>query len=425
MKIIESLRIKEKAYVETLENGLKIIIIPKNNTNKRYIIWGTHFGSIDNHFIMPKTGEEVYIPDGVAHFLEHKMFEQENGKNSLDVLMALGLDANAYTTNDHTAYLFECTDNFYQGLDELMNYLQNPYFTDENVEKEKGIIGQEIKMYEDDPSWQLYMNALDCMYKNNPIKIDIAGTIEPISKITPDVLYKCYNTFYNPANMTMVVCGDFEPEKILDEIKKRLIKKENQGEIKRIYPLKEKEINMPYKESKMEVSMPAFIVGYKDVQGEEYNPRIAVKKHIAIEILLNMIIGKSSNLYKELYEKGIILSEPGLDYEFTDQYAHILISGQSNNPQEIQKRIKETVKTFRENGLNEQHFDRIRKKVYGDYAIEYNSVGNIARMFLADNMKGINSFDYIDDYKTVTKQYVEEILKDIFKEENMVLSIVK
>lgn len=278
MKIIESLRIKEKAYVETLENGLKIIIIPKNNTNKKYIIWGTHFGSIDNHFIMPKTGEEVYIPDGVAHFLEHKMFEQENGKNSLDVLMALGLDANAYTTNDHTAYLFECTDNFYQGLDELMNYLQNPYFTDENVEKEKGIIGQEIKMYEDDPGWQLYMNALDCMYKNNPIKIDIAGTIESISKITPDVLYKCYNTFYNPANMTMVVCGDFEPEKILDEIKKRLIKKENQGEIKRIYPQKEKEINMPYKESKMEVSMPAFIVGYKDVQGEEYNPRIAVKK---------------------------------------------------------------------------------------------------------------------------------------------------
>ena len=180
MKIIESLKIKEKAYVETLENGLKIIIVPKKNTNKKYIIWGVHFGSIDNHFIMPGTGEEVYIPDGVAHFLEHKMFEQQNGTNSLDTLMALGLDANAYTTNDHTAYLFECTDNFYEGLDELMDYLQNPYFTDENVEKEKGIIGQEIKMYEDDPGWQLYMNALDCMYKDNPIKIDIAGTVESI-----------------------------------------------------------------------------------------------------------------------------------------------------------------------------------------------------------------------------------------------------
>ena len=189
MKIIESLKIKEKAYVETLENGLKIIIVPKKNTNKKYIIWGVHFGSIDNHFIMPGTGEEVYIPDGVAHFLEHKMFEQQNGTNSLDTLMALGLDANAYTTNDHTAYLFECTDNFYEGLDELMDYLQNPYFTDENVEKEKGIIGQEIKMYEDDPGWQLYMNALDCMYKDNPIKIDIAGTVESISKITPEILF--------------------------------------------------------------------------------------------------------------------------------------------------------------------------------------------------------------------------------------------
>ncbi|CDE84559.1 peptidase M16 domain protein [Clostridium sp. CAG:273] len=232
MKIIESSKIREKAYIEKLENGMDIIIIPKKNAIKKYIIWGTHFGSIDNHFIMPNTGEEVYIPDGVAHFLEHKMFEQPNGTNSLDTLMALGIDANAYTTNDHTAYLFECTDNFYEGLDELMDYVQHPYFTEENVEKEKGIIGQEIGMYDDDPGWQLYMNAMDCMYKENPIKIDIAGTVESISKITPDVLYKCYNTFYNPANMTMVVCGDFEPEKLLEEIKKRLIKKENQGERK-------------------------------------------------------------------------------------------------------------------------------------------------------------------------------------------------
>ncbi len=425
MKIVESLKIKEKAYIETLQNGLKIIIIPKKNTIKKYIIWGTHFGSIDNHFIMPGTGEEVYIPDGVAHFLEHKMFEQKNGTNSLDTLMALGLDANAYTTNDHTAYVFECTDNFYKGLDELMDYIQNPYFTEENVEKEKGIIGQEIKMYEDDPSWQLYMNALDCMYKNNPIKIDIAGTVESISKITPDVLYKCYNTFYNPANMIMVVCGDFEPEKLLEEIKKRLVNKENQGEIKRIYPNREEKINMPYKESKMEISTSAFIIGYKDTQNIEYSDKTAIKKHIAIEILLNMIIGKSSKLYKELYEKGIILAEPNMDYEFTKQYAHIIISGQSNNPEEIQKRIKETVNKFKEQGLEEQHFDRIRKKIYGDYVVEYNSVGDIARMFLADSMKGINSFDYIEEYETVTKQYVEGILKDIFKEENMVLSIIK
>lgn len=423
MKIIESSKIKEKAYIEKLENGLTVIIIPKANTNKKYVIWGTHFGSIDNRFIMPKSREEVFIPDGVAHFLEHKMFEQENGTNSLDVLMALGIDANAYTTNDHTAYLFECTNNFYEGLDELMNYVQNPYFTDENVEKEKGIIGQEIKMYDDDPGWQLYMNAMDCMYKENPIKIDIAGTVESISKITPDILYKCYNTFYNPSNMTMVVCGDFKPEDLLEEIKKRLIKKDAQGDIKRIYPKAEVEINKTYKEVTMEVSKPIFAIGFKDIEGIGENREEIVKKHIAIEILLNLLIGKSSELYKELYESGDLLAEPELDYEFSNQYAHILISGQSKDPKKIQNKIKEKIVMLKE-GLNQKDFDRIKRKVYGDYVVEYNSVGDIARMFLADSMKQINSFDYIEEYDTVTKTYTEEVLKNVFKEENMILSVV-
>ncbi len=424
MKIIESSKIKEKEYIEKLDNGMTVIVIPKPNLDKKYIIWGTHFGSIDNRFIMPKTGEEVFIPDGVAHFLEHKMFEQPDGTNSLDTLMALGLDANAYTTNDHTAYLFECTNNFYKGLDELMDYVQHPYFTDENVEKEKGIIGQEIKMYDDEPSWRMYMNAMDCMYKKNPIKIDIAGSIESISKITPDVLYKCYNTFYNPSNMIMVVCGNFKPEQILEEIKKRLVKKEEQGEIKRIYPEKETEINMPYKEVEMEVSTPIFAIGYKDIEGAEDKKEI-VRKHIAIEILMNMIIGKSSKAYKELYEAGDLLSTPDLDYEFSDEYAHILISGQSKNPDKIQEKIEEVVDKYKKEGLEEDHFNRIKKKIYGDYVVEYNSVGEIARMFLADKMKGINSFDYIEEYNTVTKDYTEEVLKNVFKKENMVMSVVK
>lgn len=424
MEIIESSKIKERAYIEKLPNGMKVIIIPKPNLNKKYIIWGTHFGSIDNRFIMPKTNEEVFIPDGVAHFLEHKMFEQPNGTNSLDTLMALGLDANAYTTNNHTAYLFECTNNFYEGLDELMDYVQNPYFTDENVEKEKGIIGQEIKMYDDEPGWQLYMNALDCMYNNNPVKIDIAGSIESISKITPDVLYKCYNTFYNPSNMILVVCGNFEPEKILEEVKKRLVEKEKQGEIKRIYPEKESKINKKYKKSEMEVSLPIFAIGYRDIDGMDNKEEI-VKKHIAIEILLDMIIGKSSELYTKLYESGDILSEPDTDYEFCEEYAHILISGQSNNPEKIKGEIKKVVNQYKEIGLNENDFERIKRKIYGDYVVEYNSVGSIARMFLSDSMKNINSFDYIEKYDEVTKDYTEQVLKNVFKEENMVMSVIK
>ena len=422
MQIIQSNKIKEKAYIENLENGMKIIIIPKPNLEKKYIIWGTHFGSIDNKFIMPNTGEVVSIPDGVAHFLEHKMFEQPNGTNSLDILMALGLDANAYTTNDHTAYLFECTNNFYEGLDELMNYVQTPYFTNENVEKEKGIIGQEIKMYDDEPSWRLYMNAMDCMYKENPIKIDIAGSIDSISKITPEVLYKCYNTFYNPSNMTMVVCGNFTPEELLEEIKKKKKKKEEQGEIKRIYPRKEKEINKSYKEVKMEVSLPIFAIGYKDIEGMTED---IVKKHIAIEILLNMIIGKSSDTYKELYESGSLLSQPDMDYEFSKEYAHVLISGQSKNPEIVKNKIEDIIKMYNENGLDTDHFKRIRKKIYGDYVMEYNNVGDIARMFLADSIKGVNSFDYIEKFNEVTKEYTEGILKNVFKRENMIMSVVK
>ena len=423
MKIIESTKIKEKAYFEKLENGLNVIIIPKANTNKKYVIWGTNFGSIDNRFIMPQTNEEVFIPDGVAHFLEHKMFEQKNGRNSLDVLMALGLDANAYTTNDHTAYLFECSsDKFYEGLDELMDYVQNPYFTDENVEKEKGIIGQEIMMYDDDPGFKLYLNTMDCLYHKNAVKLDIAGTIESISKIDPDVLYKCYNTFYHPSNMTLVVCGDFKPEDLLEEIKKRLIPKDNQGEIKRIYETEEDSINMKIKEANMEVSMPIFMIGIKDKLPDSED---IVKKHIAIEIILNMLIGKSSELYKELYDNGDLLAEPDLDYEFSKQYAHVLVGGQSKNPENICNRFKEEINKVKENGLDAEHFERIKRKIYGDYVTEYNNVGNIARMFLADSFKGINSFDYIEKYNNVTKEYVEQILNEVFNEEKMGISIIR
>ena len=423
MKIIESTKIKEKAYFEKLENGLNIIIIPKANTKKKYVVWGTNFGSIDNRFIMPQTNEEVFIPDGVAHFLEHKMFEQKNGRNSLDVLMALGLDANAYTTNDHTAYLFECSsDKFYEGLDELMDYVQNPYFTDENVEKEKGIIGQEIKMYDDDPGFQLYLNTMDCLYHKNAVKLDIAGTIESISHIDPDVLYKCYNTFYHPSNMTLVICGDFKPEDLLEEIKKRLIPKENQGEIKRIYEYEEESINMPKKEVEMEVSMPLFMFGIKDKLSTQEE---VVKKHIAIQILLNMLIGKSSDLYKELYNSGDLLAEPDFDYEFSKQYAHVLVGGQSKNPEKIYEKFKEEIAKYKENGLDGEHFERIKRKIYGDYVGDYNSVSNIARMFLIDNFKGINSFDYIEKFNNVTKEYTEQILKDVFNEEKIGISIVK
>lgn len=423
MREIENKNIKEKCYMEKLENGLQVIIIPKKEIQKKYIIWATKFGSIDNTFIDSTTGEKVVIPDGVAHFLEHKMFEQKNGVDSLYVLMALGLDANAYTTNDHTAYLFECTDHFYEGLDELMDYVQNPYFTDQNVEKEKGIIGQEIGMYDDDPGWQLYINAMDCLYEKNPIKVDTAGTVETISGINPEMLYKCYNTFYHPSNMVLTVAGDFEPEAILAEIKKRLKDNEARGEITRIYPEEKLEINKKYVEKEMEVSLPLFMIGFKDNIKDKYNE--VVKRHIAIEIILNMLIGKSSNLYNELYKEGYLLSQPDLEYEFGNEYSHVLIGGQSKNPQKVYEKIAEKIQEMKNNDINVREFERIKKKIYGDYAVEYNNVADIGRMFASDYIKGINSFEYMDKFEEIDAEYAKQVLNEIFTEDKMIMSVIK
>ena len=421
MQIIYNSKVKETLYKEKLPNGLTVMIIPKKNIQKKYIIWGTHYGSNDNKFIVPGENEPIEVPKGVAHFLEHKMFEQENGVNSLDKLTSIGVSANAYTTNDHTAYLYECTDNFYEALDEFMDYVQHPYFTDQNVEKEKGIIGQEIRMYDDYPEWRVYLNALEAMYHTNPVKLDITGTIETISHIDKDILYKCYNTFYNPSNMCLVVGGDFEPEKLLEEIKKRLIDKKQNGEITRIYEQEEESIVKEKVEQEFKISKPLFTIGIKCkpvTQNEK------VRTHIAMQIILNMLFGESSSLYKELYQNGNLFSSPSLSYEFSDSYAHILISESANDPEMVYTKFKNKVKEFKESKLDENNFDRIKKMIYGEYIKEYNDVTEISRMFLSDFMKGIDSFDYLEEIDGVDIDFVSQVLKQYFVDDKMVLSVV-
>ena len=420
MQIIKNENVKESLYIEKLENGLNVMIIPKKGIKKKYVMFATNYGSVDNKFIIPGELQITKVPDGVAHYLEHKMFEQENGKNSLDKLTELGVNANAYTTTNYTTYLFEATNNFYEALTELMDYVQHPYFTDENVEKERGIISQEIQMYDDYPEWAVYMNAVKNMYDKNPVKIDIAGTVESIKKIDKEVLYKCYNTFYNPSNMVMCFVGDFEPNSLLEEVKKRLVEKPKQGKIKRITEQEKDEIVNKKTEVTMEVSMPLFVIGIKD----KVDNGDIIKKHIAIEILLNMLIGKSSKLYKELYEEELLFSEVYTEYEFTKTYAHIAFTGQSKNPQIIYERLEKEIKELKENGLDEKQFNRIKNMLYGSYIKEFNNVSDIARMFVTDYFKGINSFDYINEYEEISKEYTYEILNKVFNEEKTVISIV-
>ena len=219
MQVIENLKVKEKLYIEKLENGLTVMVIPKPGIQKKYMIWGTNYGSNDSEFIVPGEEEKTKVPNGVAHFLEHKLFEQENGTNSLDVLTALGVNANAYTTNDHTAYLFESTDNFYPAMDELMDYVQHPYFTDENVEKEKGIIVQELRMYMQMPEQRLVLETYQSLFHKHPIRLDIGGNEESVNSITRELLERCYELNYHPSNATLVCITPNKPEVILNWIK--------------------------------------------------------------------------------------------------------------------------------------------------------------------------------------------------------------
>ncbi len=420
MQIIENNKIKEKLYIEKLSNGLTIMVLPKK-TRKKYIVWSANYGSIDNKFYAP--GEKILtvVPDGIAHYLEHKLFEQENGRNSLDVLCSLGVDANAYTTNDHTAYLYECTENFDEALEEFMNYVQNPYFTDENVEKERGIIEQEIMMYDDYPDWALYMNAMKSMYKDNEINIDVAGTKDTIAKINKEKLYKIYNSFYTPENMLMVLSGDFSPEEIIEKLKKMITMQASACEAKRVYNKEQEEIVQKYIEKEMNISMPSVLIAYKD------NDLVSdkVKKDIAIDILGTIIFGKSSKLFERLYEAGKIFSEPSINYEFSKTFAHVLIQLQTNDIEEVIKEIKIFIDNMKKDGISESDFERAKKRVYGDLVKDYNDVADIATGLVTDYFKGISSFDYFEEFKIINKEYIEKVLKDLFVENRKVISVIK
>ena len=421
MQLIENLIVKEKIYVEKMKNGLTVMIIPRENTNKKYAIIGTHFGSVDNEFVVPGEEKSSKIPDGVAHFLEHKMFEQENETNSLDVLSNIGVDANAYTTNDYTAYLIDATNNFDEAFKELMNYVQHPYFTDENVKKEQGIIEQEINMYEDDPGTRVYMEALKCMYSESPVRIDIAGSVQSINEINKEILYNCYNTFYNPSNMCLVICGDFKAEEIIKKVEENLVEKELQGDIQRVYPKEPKEVKNKESEKVMNVSQPIFVIGIKENSEEQIN----TKKVLTVEIILEILLGKSSELYKKMYENKDLIVPLDYDYEFSQSYSHIIISSQAKNPKKIFEEIKKQVKKYIESGIHEEEFERIKKKIYGEYVMQYNDIDVISRNLLADHFKGIKPFEFIEEFKSLNINYANEILRKMFKEENMVISIVK
>lgn len=423
--------INEKLYTYSLPNGLDVMIIPKKDCIKKFAIFGTHFGSMNYKFKTDKDSEITVVPDGVAHFLEHKLFEQEDGVNALDRLTKMGANPNAYTSFNHTAYLFECTDNFSEVFKALIHFVQNPYLTKENVEKEKGIIGQEIQMYDDDSSWQLFFQLLGAMYKDHAITKDIAGTIETIADITPEILYKCYNTFYDPSNMAICVVGDVEPNEILDIIKSNVKGSSLNSKIERFYDKKSEKINKKEVMKKMDISMPMFAIGFKDnfIDGildaglTEKSLELA-KRDIIVQIALGILFGKSTNFFQELYDKGLIIKPLGYSYTFEEDYAYSVIEGESYKYREVIEEIKKRIEEVKSNKISEEEFENMKNTMYGDYVRMFNNVNSIATTFINNYFRGIDTSDYAEAFKEIKIEDIEEIIKEHFCVDNMAISII-
>ncbi|MGE4283696.1 MAG: M16 family metallopeptidase [Clostridia bacterium] len=420
----ESNVLKETLYHGVDKSGLKVYVLPKKGYSKSYAIFATHYGSVDSRFIIPGEQQITEVPDGIAHFLEHKLFEEKEG-NVFDKFARLGASANAFTSFNTTAYLFSSTSNFYENLEVLLNFVQSPYFTQESVGKEQGIIGQEIRMYDDDPNWRVFFNYLGALYHHHPVKKDIAGTIESIAKIDKDILYKCYNTFYNPSNMILFVIGEVDPniigEKVDQNIKSVTPLEEK---IERIYPEEPAAIYQKQVEQTLSVSIPLFQMGFKDTD-IGYGGIPLLKKDIITRIVLEMIMGRSTTLYQRLYEEDLINDTFDVDYNAEINYGFTAFGGESSQPEKVREQIIDEINKLRQTGLDEVVFDRIKKVIFGRFLKQFNSIEKIANNFIANLFRDINIFDYIEVYNTVTFEDVQKRFLDHFKIDNMALSIIR
>ena len=423
IKIYESEQLKEKLYYKKMESGLKVFFIPKEGYTKQYAIFATDYGSIDNVFVPIGEKAPLEVPEGIAHFLEHKLFESPDN-NLFDKFSKLGANVNAYTNFNQTAYLFSSTKNFYESLSLLFEFVQNPYITDENVDKEKGIIAQEINMYMDNPGWRVYFNCLKAMYNEHPVKIDIAGTVDSIQKINKELLYKCYNTFYNPTNMALFVIGDLSFEEILRVVEKS--QKNNYDkveEIKRIFPVEDKKINTKLIEENMMTSAPIFYMGFKDWENGLRGEKL-IKKDLVTNIILEILFSSSSAFYNDLYEEGLINSSFGGFYTGKESYGHSLVVGESKEPKKVYERILRLINEPAETLLWEDDFNRIKNKAIGEFLMGLNSIEFIGNNFIDLYFSDFLLIDYLTLLESIEYKDILERYNRHFTEENVVLSII-
>lgn len=394
-------------------SGLKVFVYPKPGYSSTYAIFGTDYGSIDNVL----DGRE--IPEGTAHFLEHKLFESEEG-DAFERFAETGADANAYTTFDKTCYLFSCSKEVEKNLSILMDFVRHPFFTEETVRKEQGIIGQEIRMYQDNPGTRLFYSLLDGMYSVHPVKTDIAGTEESISRITADLLYKCYDNFYNPGNMVLAVSGNVTPEQVM-EIVDRELEGATGRKIERPHYNEPREVKERFKSETFEISMPLFALGYKE---PAFYPSKPLKDRLITAVYLEYLAGDMSPFYERMLKEGLLNESFGYSDFSGNGFNAAIFEGISGDPEKVVKELKKEISEVKEKGLSEEGFQRIRKMYYGKAVMSYDNTEGIANSLVSACFDGSNLYDELSILERLTKEETEAALRKSLNDEYSTVSVI-
>ncbi|RXZ77904.1 insulinase family protein [Paenibacillaceae bacterium] len=423
MKTLAYSDVQETLFHEVLPNGLSVYVLSKPGFQKTYASFATRFGSVDNWFAV---GEQPFerMPDGVAHFLEHKMFEEPTG-DVFSTFASQGASSNAFTSFDRTVYLFSATGQIHENLQTLLDFVQNPYFTDENVEKEKGIIEQEINMYKDNPDWRVYMGLIDALYHNHPVHIDIAGTVESIYAINKETLYKCYETFYHPSNMLLFVVGGVDAEEIMKLVRDNQAAKSYAPlpQIKRKTDTEPSGVKIPRKEIKLPVSIDKCLFGFKEVEpaadAEQLQHREAVTK-----LMLDSLLGSSTKLYQKLYDDNLISDSFGYEYNSSHDYAFSIIGGDTRDPDALLASVRSAIDQALAEGIDAEVFERTRRKRIGGYLRMLNSPETIANEFTRYKFREGDLFKILSLYEGVTLAEANERMREHFNWDQLAISIV-
>lgn len=417
---VKSERLKESYFEIDHPSGLKILVYPKKNYAATYAVFGTRYGSIDTEFRL--NGEEKFtcVPEGIAHFLEHKLFESED-LDAFERYAKTGASANAYTSFDKTCYLFSCTGKFQESLEILLDFVTHPYFTEKTVQKEQGIIGQEIQMCRDEAGWEALFSLLRAMYKTHPVHIDIAGTVESIAEITPELLYKCYETFYNFSNMVLCVAGNVTPDEVLS-VADRLLKPQKPIRIERKFHREPREVAESYTEETLSVAFPIFSLGFKEAVE---TPERSLREILISDIILEAVAGKTSAFYSELLEAGLINTSFESEYFCGYGYAAWIFTGESPDGREVQKRITARIRALQETGISKADFERIRKKLYGRSIMQFNDIDGIANAMVSAYFCKEGLFDETEILQSLTLDEVNVRLRTALQTDCASLSVIK